>query len=335
MAYTQKVGVPECLKDHLMVDTRSIEYARDAAANAFVPHKLKNVQTRNNFHFVHSQAFLNDVSLCYTCYGNELTVTPEPMGEFYLVQLPAHGNVDIRSGNCRSRLTGSTGSIISPMNQNRFHWSENAGVISIKIERHALEHQMRRLIQSEVNGGIEFQLEMHLASPAYRNWYIEVVRLMQYFQSTKHSELVALEGWFEQKLIEMLLVSHPSNYSKFLTNGNYQAPPKSVGIAIDYMNEYFMEKITLATLSSVTGVTSRTLHNGFKRYRNVSPMEYLLEIRLRKAKTALSKANDGSSVTEIAQAAGFSHLGRFSQQFFQEYGELPSDTLKQSVPRKF
>lgn len=323
--------MPNCLKDHLIVDTHSIEYACDAAANSFVPHKLTRIHDKSNFHFVHSHAFLNDLSLCYTSYGNRLTVAPEPMGEFYLIQIPSHGQVGVTSRSRRSNLQGMTGSIISPMNHNQFHWLEGAGVISIKIERHALEHQLRSLLQREISRDIEFELEMDMGKPAYRNWYIEVIRLLQYFQNTKKSELVSLEGWFEQKLMEILLITHPSNYSELLTRTNYEAPPKCVGTVIDYINEHFMETINLATLSSVSGVTSRTLHNGFKRYRNMSPMQYLLDTRLKNAQKQLLNANAGSSVTEIAQAAGFTHLGRFSQQFSKKYGALPSEVLERNA----
>ena len=331
MTYTQKYEVPNCLKDHLIVDTRSIEYARDVAANSFVRHELKKIHGVNDFHFVHSHAFLNDISLCYTSYGNELIVEPEPMGEFYLVQIPMHGFVNIKSNDRRSTLQGKTCSVISPMNHNRFHWSKDSGVLSIKIQRQALVQQLQNLTQSDICGDLEFELVMHMGEPAYRSWSIEIIRLMQYFQSDEASELMSLEGWFEQKLMEILLVGHPHNYSKLLTRDNYEAPQKCVGIAIDYMHENFMEKITLATLASVSGVTSRTLHNGFKRYRDLSPMEYLLETRLKNAMKHLSTANENSNVTDIAQAAGFTHLGRFSQQFYQKFGELPSEVLKRSI----
>ena len=170
-----------------------------------------------------------------------------------------------------------------------------------------------------------------MAESVYRNWSIEVIRLMQYFQGADAAELISLEGWFEHKLMELLLISHPHNYSKLLTRDSYEAPQKCVGTALDYLNEHFMEKITLATLASVSGVTSRTLHNGFKRYKGVSPMEYLLETRLRNAKKRLSNADHDSNVTDIAQSVGFTHLGRFSQQFFKRYRELPSELLKRSI----
>jgi len=326
--HMQKPAVPECLKDYLLVDTRSMEHAHDVAARSFVPHKLRPLRLHSDFHFVHSHAFLQNVSLCYTAYGNELMVEPESMDEFYLIQMSTGGVVEIESGSKQAKVFGMQGSILSPENRTKFRWSEDAGVITIKIDRQALEEQMRRLIQTELTKGIDFKLGMQLTAPEYRNWYIEVLRLMQYFQYTKNAELVSLEGWFEQKLMELLLVSQPSNYSHQLTQDQFHAPSQSVGLAIDYMHQHIVEKITLGKLSNITGVSGRTLHNGFKRFRNVSPLEYLTDIRLQKARSALLKACTDATVTSIAQASGFSHLGRFSQRYFQEFGEHPSDTLR-------
>jgi transcriptional regulator GlxA family with amidase domain len=41
----------------------------------------------------------------------------------------------------------------------------------------------------------------------------------------------------------------------------------------------------------------------------------------------MAPAHDGS-VTSIALAAGFSHLGRFSHDYAERFGERPSETLK-------
>ena len=36
----------------------------------------------------------------------------------------------------------------------------------------------------------------------------------------------------------------------------------------------------------------------------------------------------GQSVTEVAYAHGFEHLGRFSAYYRERFGELPSDTVR-------
>lgn len=318
---------PECLKDYLLVDTHSMQDAHDVAARSFVPHTLTKTDASSNFHFVHSHAFIQDVSLCYTSYGANLKLEPEPMDNFYLIQMPVNGLIELDSGGVHRTLNRTEGSIVSPTNRTCFKWSEDSGLITIKVERQALESQLRRLCQSEVIDPIEFEVAMSLADLKYRNWYIEVVRMMQYFQHSKQNESMSLEGWFEQKLMQILLFSQKSNYSKQLTHQNYIAPSQTVGQAIEYMHAHIDEKITLGTLADITSVTARTLHNGFKRFRNISPLDYLTEIRLEKVRHGLQHARDNETVTSIAQSVGFTHLGRFSHKYFQHFNELPSQTI--------
>lgn len=318
---------PEFLDDYLLVDTHSMQDAHDVAARSFVPHTLTKTDASPDFHFVHSHAFMQDISLCYTSYGANLILEPEPMDNFYLIQMPVSGLIELDSGGVHRNLNGMEGSIVSPTNRTCFKWSEDSGLITIKVERQALEYHLRRLCQSEVVDPIEFEVAMSLSDPKYRNWYIEVVRMMQYFQHSKRTEAVALEGWFEQKLMEILLFSQTNNYSEQLMQQRYTAPSKAVGEAMQYMHAHIDEKISLATLADVTGVTARTLHNGFKRFRDVSPLDYLTEIRLQKVRFDLEHADDSDTVTSIAQSVGFTHLGRFSHKYFQHFGELPSQTI--------
>ena len=59
-------------------------------------------------------------------------------------------------------------------------------------------------------------------------------------------------------------------------------------------------------------------------------MEYLREIRLKRAREALLAADpcSATSVTEIALDSGFVHLGRFSSEYRNRFGESPSQTLR-------
>jgi len=72
-------------------------------------------------------------------------------------------------------------------------------------------------------------------------------------------------------------------------------------------------------------------------YAELAPGEYLVSlqkagygskrVRLQVARDRLTRPGTGSSVTDIALDCGFVHLGRFSGQYRQAYGELPSETL--------
>ena len=56
-------------------------------------------------------------------------------------------------------------------------------------------------------------------------------------------------------------------------------------------------------------------------------MRFVAERRLAATYRALMQAGPGDSVTDIALAHGFDHVGRFAQMYREVIGELPSRTL--------
>ena len=85
---------------------------------------------------------------------------------------------------------------------------------------------------------------------------------------------------------------------------------------------------TFGHIAEHVGASIRSLFAGFRKYRNISPMRHLKEVRLERAHHDLAHTGEHNSVTEIALRWGFTHLGQFSASYQQRYGELPSATLK-------
>ncbi|MGC2655752.1 MAG: helix-turn-helix domain-containing protein, partial [Mycobacterium sp.] len=61
------------------------------------------------------------------------------------------------------------------------------------------------------------------------------------------------------------------------------------------------------------------------------PVTHLRNVRLDSARRMLTQPSDGTSVTNVALAAGFSHLGRFSREYSRRFGELPSESLRRAL----
>lgn len=79
------------------------------------------------------------------------------------------------------------------------------------------------------------------------------------------------------------------------------------------------------------GVSERTLQYAFQHNMQLTPVAYLRIRRLNKVRTALlSATSPHATVTHIATAWGFVHLGKFSQDYRRMFGERPSDTLARS-----
>ena len=329
----KQMNVPNYLESYILFDTRDEGLAHDGAARSFVPHKLNYKRGGNDFHFIHCHAVLNDVSLSFTSYGTDLVIQPEAMDDFYLIQIqtPIYGNLAVEHGSAYSNGSAGLTTIVSPSNSTRLFWSNNCGLLTVKISRSAIENQLSKLIQSDIDKPVIFDLEMDLGNSKTRNWLIETLRLKQFFQKGVVSEdKFDLEKNFESRYAELLLTCQNNNYSQILDDEYSLAPSKAVSEAIDYLHQYMSDKITLGELADVVNTNARTLHNGFKRYCGQSPMAYLNSIRLRQARQKLVAADDNQNVTSIAQGLGFTHLGRFSQQYYQKYAEKPSDTLNRA-----
>lgn len=92
------------------------------------------------------------------------------------------------------------------------------------------------------------------------------------------------------------------------------------------------EKIfTIHELAGKMNTTPRTLQMAFKKHRDYSPMQYLKEQKLYKArKLLLNNKLPQKSIKAAALSAGILDLNRFSTYYQERFGELPSETLKKS-----
>ena len=102
--------------------------------------------------------------------------------------------------------------------------------------------------------------------------------------------------------------------------------PALVLKAIDYLNVHYAEKITLNELADSFFVSKGTLIYNFKKYTNCSPIDFLLNVRLTKAKELL--LNTKKSVGEISEACGFSSSNYFGLIFKQKEGLSPAHYRK-------
>lgn len=110
--------------------------------------------------------------------------------------------------------------------------------------------------------------------------------------------------------------------------------PSTVELAEAYLEGHCERTLCLADICDAVGVSPRTLQTAFMREHGVSPMTFLLRMRLDRVHAALeSGSRHETSVSEAAMAWGFRHLGRFSGTYFRRFGEYPGQTLRASSGR--
>jgi AraC family ethanolamine operon transcriptional activator len=99
--------------------------------------------------------------------------------------------------------------------------------------------------------------------------------------------------------------------------------------AEDYALSHTHDHVHVGDLCRAASVSERALQYAFKEVIGVTPMAYLIRLRLHRVRRALLAANRGATtVSAVALDWGFWHLGEFSRAYKDCFGELPSDTLR-------
>ena len=133
---------------------------------------------------------------------------------------------------------------------------------------------------------------------------------------------------FERALLVTLLRAMPNNYSLEIDRQRQEVAPFYIRRVESFVCEKLAEQLNMADIVAASGVSSRSLFYGFRRWRATTPMAYLKAMRLDRAREELRRAAvAGGNITEIALCVGYSHLSRFSSDYRTRFGERPSDTL--------
>lgn len=128
------------------------------------------------------------------------------------------------------------------------------------------------------------------------------------------NKLKSSDKYFEEEMQALF------GYIVYLLNkikGNHQQPnttaanamPPIVLKIIDYLNSHYDEQLTLQSLADLFFLSPTALSYTFKKYTNCSVIDFLLNVRLTKAKELLS--NSKKSVREISECCGFSSSNYF------------------------
>ena len=96
--------------------------------------------------------------------------------------------------------------------------------------------------------------------------------------------------------------------------------------AVDYIRENLDRPISVGEMVEAVGMSERTLSRYFNEQYGVSPYHYARLKRLEAVRKTLAMETSAPGlVTNAALEQGFDHLGRFSKEFREHFGLLPSE----------
>lgn len=135
----------------------------------------------------------------------------------------------------------------------------------------------------------------------------------------------------EVELVETLLATFAGADDFRPTRGDQsrQAQSQIVRTAEDYALANVGEPLYVTDLCRAAAVSERKLEYSFKAILGLTPVTFLIRLRLHRARQALLAATPRSTtVSVVALRWGFWHFGAFSRAYRELFGELPSQTLR-------
>ena len=137
----------------------------------------------------------------------------------------------------------------------------------------------------------------------------------------------------QAELIETLLAALDT--AKDLEPSRSDRTRQAQSLVVKTAEAYAVSKagasLYVTDLCQATGVSQRTLEYAFKEVMGLTPMAYLVRLRLHRVRQALLAAPCASTtVSAEALKWGFWHFGEFSRAYKACFGEPPSDTLRQN-----
>ncbi|WP_371526331.1 AraC family transcriptional regulator [Streptomyces sp. NBC_01283] len=257
----------------------------------------------------------------------------------YHVNILLGGQMHFRQGGGASTVaTAERAGVFQPVGDTVVErWTGDCRILAVKMDREALDQRLEQLIGRPVRTPLALAPELDTTRGPGRGWARLVTTVIEDLRE-EPGEPVDMASLYALPLVSaplqeailnglLLAVEHP--YREELTSPAQKLRPAPVKRAMDAVKEQPEYPFTPAGLAAEARVGVRWLQEAFRRYVGMSPMAYVRDVRLTRVRDELRAAEPGElSVSEVAYRWGFSHLGRFAEQYHARFGELPSQTLR-------
>ena len=192
-----------------------------------------------------------------------------------------------------------------------------------------LENGNLKGIKEELEKILRYAEEQHFSQKQIENVISQVHEKIKGDNKNKENQEKLREIFFGRERIPVEEVCQliESEYLQWNAGGNTEISIKEIE---DYIQSHYAENITVAELSRKFHFNGNYLTRIFKKYMNESPMNYLIQTRMKKA-MELMETREDLDIREISKMVGYEDSHYFSRIFKNKLGISPSEYRKNTA----
>ncbi|MBP2448027.1 helix-turn-helix transcriptional regulator [Rhizobium leguminosarum] len=305
---------PDALSEILSTPNSPIKAA--AQADAPIAYRCNFVST-------------DDLAIAECAYEGTISIRREAPNGKVIIFLPMEGNAVFDAGKEQIHSVPGRGCILGAGRATGARLVGPRRHLGLFIDQARINRQLTHMFERTIIGDTDFHPIIDLTTGSglvLQQLAVNLHRGLNRDGPLQQSPL-ALSALCDA-MIYLLLETCPNRYSEALALPAPAPAPRHVKWAIDFMREHMAEPISLSDIATAAKVSVRTLQQGFRQFRNTTPIAYLHELRMLAAHRDLLESGTKQAVADIALRWGFTHLGRFSAEYRKRFGQLPSQALK-------
>lgn len=310
-------------RDHCRAATRDLDEARAYMDGVIAPHRLTLGGRAGRMRFRHSALDLDPVQVHlieYAAEGGRIGISAESIGPDLLLKIPLRGSARLSQGGPSCELRPGRVFLTRPGRPYAAEFSGDYCHLTVQIAAGLLARG-----EDGDPPDLDFDnaaINDSAAGPMLANAVLAACRMLT--REGQPGEARAAVARAQGAMLLAMLAALPRGAGA--RNG---ATPYYIRRAEAHMRANLTEEIDLEDLVRISGVSRRSLHAGFRRFRDTTPMKRLKALRLEAVRDELlADIGPGTSVTAVATRYNFFQLSKFSRDFRQAFGQLPSQVAR-------
>jgi AraC-like DNA-binding protein len=309
-------------------DTGAVDAAGAAVAPFFGNHLMEPERRSKAFQARINICRLQKIALLYGSFGDPFRVQVPWSGNF-VHGFPIRGTGEHVS-NGMAILNSPTRGAVGGPGPLKLSYGPNFEVFSLFVSPGELAKTLSGFLGAPLSGELKLSKSNYDSRPEAR-LLRKLVQLLIAELDDENSVLSPLAlAELEQSVLVAFLCGTGHNYSHLLDGRPRDSAPWQVRRVEEYIEAHWDQPVSIEALAVVANASARSIFQTFRDCRGYSPMNFLKQVRLKHAKELLTAPDPDTSVTAVSYACGFGNLGHFASDYWEIFGERPSETLQRA-----